>query len=693
MKLISEYPLLWLLPIAVIAAVLTWFFYVRRKPYSELASWVRRTLYSIRFLVLSLLGLLLLGLLLEYTEIFKEKPVLITLIDNSASMKNYRDSSQVGNRVEGLIREMDQLGSDGFEHHVYEVGELLERGRKINFDEGKTDLSGAFDFVFSNYYNRNIGGIVLVSDGNYNEGQNPAYAAAKIPLTPIFTLGAGDTMIRRDHLIKDVVSNEVAFLKNKFPVQVDIEANGMGKRSTELRILHQGKVVGAKTLAYEGNQLERQQVLFELEADQAGFQQYVVELRSEDGEYTTRNNRKIIYLEVLDDRHQVLLLSAAPNPDLTALKSVLETRENTEVKLAYLKDWDQELKKTDLIIWHDPANQFSTQLHRKVLNAQIPTWYFVGARTNDQMMSLLNIGTVMRTNGQLDEVQAGLNSSFELFELSEDFKREIGKFPAVKSVFGKPELSSQNKVLLTRRMVNIETEQPLLYFGSSAGRKYAVFIGDGIWRWKLAEYRKSKSNLVFSELVEKVTQYLVLKENSSNLRITLPKRFLKNEEIQFKAEFYNEAMELITKPLINLSLTNESGKRSDFQFAVNGNLYLLPLGKLTPGVYSWTAETTHDGKKYQKKGRFVVEDIQLEKLDTRANHQLLRKIALQSDGKFWGLKDYKQVKESIRKRDDITVMSFEQKSNQSLLDYWWLLIGLIVLLSVEWFLKRIYGSY
>ena len=44
-------------------------------------------------------------------------------------------------------------------------------------------------------------------------------SAERIELTPVFTLGAGDTTTRRDQLIKSVNTNEVAFLNNQFPIE------------------------------------------------------------------------------------------------------------------------------------------------------------------------------------------------------------------------------------------------------------------------------------------------------------------------------------------------------------------------------------------------------------------------------------------------------------------------------------------
>lgn len=693
MRFISEYSFAYLLPILLLAGLATWYFVVRGNPLTDLPKLAKRSVYMLRFLLLTLIGILLLGLLFEYKRIDHEKPVLITIFDNSSSLLNYKDSASVKGLIKGLQKDMDLQFDERYERVNYLIGNDFRKGKELNFADNKTDLAQGFESIFSTYYNRNIGGIILVSDGNFNQGQSPQYAAAKIPLTPVFTLGVGDTIAKRDQLIKDVIANELAFLKNKFPVEIDLEAFKMGKGNSTVSIYHDGKKVASQQVAYTDGIYDSKQVLFELEANQPGFQQYVVEISGKEGEYTLKNNRRSFYIEVLDSRNKILILSAAPHPDVSALKSVLEQDENIQVQSFLLEKWDKNLKNTDLLIWHEPGQGFSEALNQQLMESKVPILYFIGANTSNAVIQKLGIGLSYSSSSQMDEVQAGLSSGFDLFELSEELKQEIQKFPPVKTKFGVPKLGNQNTVFLTQRLVNIQKKDALFFFGSDDNRKYGVFLGDGIWKWKLMVYQKYQSAALFNEFIQKTNQYLVQRKNSSNLRVSLPKRFLKNENVLIKAEFYNEAMELITKPNISFNLLDSKGKKSVFEFGVNGNLYLLPLGKLKPGTYSWTAQTSFSGKKYIKRGNFVVEDIQIEKLDTRANHGLLGNISQESNGKFYPLKAYKLMIKDIQSREDITSVAFEQSSFTNLHDYFLLLLLLLLIAASEWFIKRWYGYY
>jgi hypothetical protein len=693
MKFISEYSIVLIIPILIIAGISTWFFYVKDSKLKELPKMQRNLVYFSRFISLSIVITLLLGILFEFIKTKNENPILITVIDNSSSLKNYKDSNLVSNQIQRFVNNVDKEFDANYEKVTYLVGDKFVKARNFDLKDQKSFLSEAFEEIFKTYYNRNIGGIIFISDGNYNLGQNPIYSANKIPFTPVFSLGVGDTIAKKDQLIKDVICNDITFLKNKFPVEVNLEAFKIGKRSVTVSILKDGKTITSQQVNYSDGEYENKQILFELEAKSIGFQHYVAEVKGITDEYTLKNNRRSFYVEVIDSRSKILLLSAAPHPDLSAIKSVLEKDENSAVEIQNIDKWDRNLTKTDLIIWHEPGVNFNENINQIIQNSNIPVLYFVGMNTNSSVINKLNIGLNISNSNQFDEVQANLSEGFELFEISDELKNELTKFPPAIVKYAAQKLSPQSKIFLTQKVGNINKKDALMYFSIQNNKKFGVFLGEGIWKWKMNTYLKYKNHDLFNEFVQKVNQYLVLKENTSNLRITLPKRFSVSEEIIIKAEFYNQSMELITKPKIKFNLTDNKGKKSELEFGVNGNYYLLPLGKLKSGSYSWNASTEFSGKKYTKSGAFVVENINIEKLETRANHSLLRQISDNTKGKFYLLKNQDQLIKDIKMRDDITSTSYQESSFDSLLDYFYLLLVVLFFLTLEWFIKRWNGLY
>jgi hypothetical protein len=305
----------------------------------------------------------------------------------------------------------------------------------------------------------------------------------------------------------------------------------------------------------------------------------------------------------------------------------------------------------------------------------------------------LNVGLTVSGGNQTDEVQGILNEGFGQFELSDQLKKAFEYFPPLKVRFGEMKISGGAEVAIVQRVGSIKKKDPLLFFNKRGDSKYGVLYGEGIWKWKMNDYIRTETFDAFTELSQKMTQYLLVKQNTSSLQVTFQKRFTKDEDVILNASFYNEAMEAITKPKIQLSVTDENGKKSNMQFGVTGDFYKVSLGKLNPGKYNWVASTTYLGKKHAKSGVFVVEDIAIENMDTYANHNLLNQMASKTQGKFNLLKNYQNTIETIKNREDITSLAHKEAAFDDLIDYKFLFILFLLFVSLEWFLRRWFGAY
>lgn len=692
MHLISDFSLWFLIPIALTALILTYFYYKKEGWFADLKAFYQNTLRILRFCSLFLIGLLLLGLVLQTINYRDEKPVFINLIDNSNSMMNFKDSNLVKSQIASFRSKLKDKYGERFELIDLYVGTNVSN-QKLDFKDKTSNLEAGFEKINFDYYNRNIGGVAFISDGNYNVGTNPAYAAEKISLTPIFSLAVGDTTPRKDQLIKNISVNDIAFLNNEFPVEVDLESIKFGGKTVGVSIFENGKQVASQTITYSNSKRDFKQLNFTLKANKIGFQTFTVKLKALEGESTLKNNQRTFYLEVIDSRNKVLILAGAPHPDIAALKEVLDENENVESESVLIKDWKKNLEKTDLVIWHEPGINFDASVLQLLQEKRIPILYILGPNTEVPITNKLNLGISGIKGSKTDDIQPTLASGFNDFELSEKVAEALEFYPPLKSKFGTLKVDGSPLILLNQRVGPVKKSDPLLFFVNRNNLKIGVLYGEGLWRWKLNDFIRSGNHEAFSELFSKTMSFLMVKQQEAGLRIEFPKRFSIEEEVLVNASFYNSSLEPITKPKIELKLTNSNGKIFRSQFAVNGTGYKLSLGKLNAGKYKWEAETKFNGKTYRKSGVFIVEDIEIEKIETAANHGVLKQVAKQSNGKFYLLKDYAQLLNDIEKRGDITTISFEETSFNKLIDYLTVVLLLILLLASEWFLRRYLGSY
>jgi hypothetical protein len=490
-----------------------------------------------------------------------------------------------------------------------------------------------------------------------------------------------------------VTSNDVAFFKNKFPVEVDVESIKMGKVGASVDLFKNGKKIASQRIQYQNSKKDFQHVSFLVEADEVGFHTYSVNVSRLSNEYNYKNNQRVFYIEVVDSRQKIVLLGGAPHPDIAAIKSVLEENPNYEVVSVLTKDWNKELNIADLLVWHEPGVNFDVALNEAVLKLSKPVFYVIGPNTSNGVLQKLNIGLGLNGGNQLDEIQGLVNNEFKQFEMSDELTDAVRYFPPLKAKFGDLRVSGGAEVAIFQSVAGIKKKEPLLFFNKRSNTKYGVVYGEGIWRWKVNDYVRSQSFNHFSELIQNSIQYLSVKQNLKALQITFPKRYTKDEEVIVNASFYNESMEPITDPQIQFYLEDQNKKSSKLQFGVSGSAYKLSLGKMKPGKYSWKAFTTFNGKKYVKSGVFVVEDIAIEFQDTYANHPVLQQLANKTKGIFRPLSQYQQIISSIKSREDITTVSYKENSFNELIDYKIIFLLLFLALSAEWFLRRWLGAY
>jgi len=345
------------------------------------------------------------------------------------------------------------------------------------------------------------------------------------------------------------------------------------------------------------------------------------------------------------------------------------------------------------LVWNDPGNQFDEAFYNQMEKNKIPVLFIIAPNTAAQVITKLKRFSISNARNQTDETQGRFNSGFTAFDLPDEIKGEMDFYPPLTTKFGAVNPIGPAEILVFQRIGNAVKSDPLLFFGKNTKQSpYGVIYGEGIWRWKLQDYVKHQNHERFNTLFSKCFSYLLVKQHGMGLTVQFDKKFSKYDRIGVNANFYNASLEPITSPEINLTLTNQKGKKYLSKFNNAGDGYYLDLGTLPPGTYNWTASTQFQKKKYYKKGFFVVEDITLEFSSNVANHGLLKQLSKNSGGDFNLLKNFSRTLDRIEKRDDIAIVDHETTMFQNLIDSGILLLLLLFCLGTEWFIKRYYGA-
>jgi len=685
-----------ILLIAVIVAAIgvSILLYFRNKANSGLSKLQIRILMSLRFLSFFLIAFLLLSPFLRSLKKFTQNPIIITAWDNSSSMITDQDSTQISSELKEIQDKIkNELGSD-YQLVNYYFGENVSTKGELDFSEKRSDYSQLLTTINNNHFNQNIGAVILAGDGIYNEGRNPLNLTNDLSF-PVYTIGFGDTSIVFDARISNLRMNRTAFSGNKFPVEVDVQFSKLQNQPLKLSILHNETEVGSVIITPPNDNYFITKE-FILEAGDAGLQHYSAHIQTVENERNIANNTSPFVVNVLENKQKILILSDGWHPDIGVIKNTLDEQKSYDVSVFTEEPFPDDLKEFNLIILNQlpTSGKSIAQVISKAQAGRLPLLFIVGSKTFIPQLNALSQGVnIELLAGSGEEAQPVYNPSFAIFQLSEDFRDLLPRFPPLQVPFGNFELDESYSTLFYQKLKNIETGKPLMAFGKVGNRKTGFIFGEGIWRWRLFDYYQNQSQVRFNELINQMIQYLALRENEDNFIVDFDPVYTETNDVIMNAEVYNDAFEPVSESEVNIVMKNSNNEEFTFAFDIQGEDYSLNAGHLPVGDYSFTASAKLGDQTYTETGNFTVVSVNLEKIVTRANHNLLYQLASTSGGDFYLPDATDELIADLKAGKQLKSTSYYQEMINELLNLRWLFFIFLALLSVEWFLRKYWGVY
>lgn len=694
MELITEKPLWFIIGCIALGIAYSWFFYHRESRFAEQPAWLRKTMAVLRCLFISLLSFLLLSPLIKSIHREVEKPLIIIAQDNSQSIVSTKDSAYYRNDyLKNLNSLQASLGKD-YEVRLYSFGNEVSDKPTFTFDEKQSNAQQLIDNLNVQFSFRNLGAIIFASDGLYNAGSSPVYAPEQLKV-PFYTIAMGDTLVYKDVLLSQVRYNRTAIVGNSFVIEADIDARQCAGKTINLNVSDDSIKLFAKTITVPSNKY-RVTVPIYVEAKKKGIHEYKFWIDAIDGESSYTNNDRKAFVDIIESKQKVLIIANAPHPDISGLKNAIETSPNYEVKIASIQDAPTPFSTYELVILHDipSANQKAEDLLEKLRVAGVSIFQVLGAQadvgTFNKTQKLLNVSG---NNAKSNMVQAHINSNFSLFSMSDEERKFLPTLPPLICPFGIYKAQGNIATMLTQRVGNVTTDQPLLLFGQTTEQKYAILCGEGIWKWRLKEYQEKGSQKVIDDFTLKIVQFLCVKDKKEPLKIKYKNNYAENEPIRMDAEMYNESGELINTSDIQIAITNNEGKNFTYTFSNTEKAYTLDAGYYPVGKFSFKASAMMGDQKLYKSGQFTISPLQIENSETVANHQLLNLMASKSGGMMVYPSEINTLADKIKARKEITSVSYQKKQLKDLINLKWVFFLLITLVSLEWFIRKRSGAY
>lgn len=689
--------------------------YVYRQTLPPVPQGTRRFLAILRGVAISLILLFIFEPVLNISRTILQPGVLAVLIDQSKSM-SIKDRA-----IDRLVQLRQVLSSSilpdaaaDAEIRYYRFGVNAAHTREVNPDtmllqDDATNISSALRLVGDEKEQLNIRSILILSDGNYNLGQNPRYEADRLGI-PIFSIGIGDSTEQKDVRISRVLTNEIVYNDSEVPVDVTIHSSGYEGERVSV-VLSDGTREMDRQQVQLGAGVREYAIRLMYVAEGEGAKKYSVRVESLPGELTAENNRRNFLVRVLKRKVEVFVLAGGPSADLTSFKQVL-----AEEKHFTIKSFTQRVSGS---FYEGNVRSASLDSADCIVMIGFPT-LVTPSSVLDNLVSVINRTSkpVMFIEGKaVDEgrlktfasmlpftygdgsgaerlVFVQPNEKFAIHPvLASESDGSVNNWKKLPPIFQKTRAYRANPeatVLAFSTPGSVPSNEPIILLRNINRQKTIAVLGYGLWRWRLMAQGTAETEDSYRTFVTNSIRWLATRDDNKQVRVETQKQFyVQGEAVEFLGQVYDPTFSPVPNADVQVNVESH-GRNFEVQLrsALHGR-YEGKLEGLPEGDYTYRASATLSAQPLgDDQGRFTVGELNMEYQETRMNVQLLRQLAEESGGEFLPVERIEELKSIFGKREFFRAREVVKTERVELWNWRYGLLILILLLATEWFIRK-----
>ncbi|MCK4403838.1 MAG: hypothetical protein KAW02_01985 [candidate division Zixibacteria bacterium] len=700
--------------LALLIAIFTY-----RHTFPSLSKRKKALLLGLRIIALFSLFLVLSEPILTIARRVSQKPVIALLLDTSRSMNLKGADIKRMEELQNLLKnDIFEKISSGAELKAFSFADtLIPLDLKKEFPDSLGDATAigeAIDLVEKKLKEGNLVGILILSDGANNLGEDPVLVAKSKDI-PIYTCGVGTYIPPKDVFIERIVYNDIAYVGDQIPVQVDISQTGFDHLKIPVSIKEKKNTLTQQNLSL-GKSGATQTVDLTITPEEAGLHQYDLTIPVLKGESVKENNRRSFTIKVLKSKIKILLITGSLNWECTFLKRALERDKNVELKtLVYGKkrqpilgrfpQGEKQLSSFDILIFVDTP-RFLLKAHKKeiedfVFNQGGSALFTLGKEFMDthgfmEISSLLpfdpsprsitfssaNINLKLTEEGKLHPVTRLVENLEENTKIWSDLPPFLGV-----AILGSV-TKDANNLAGFRNPLNPDIFSPGIVVRNYGKGKVMAITVTPFWRWDFLLWGIGKDNQIYQTFWNNSVRWLVIREDMDLINLFTDKKIYKGgERITFRAKIFDQNYQKIKEASVVVNIRGESLPDSEVVNLSLGELgdYTTTLRALPPGKYTFEGKVFRDGKRIgAKKGKFLVEEYSVEDSDLKTDFDLLKRVAEVSGGKYYEKNQIENLTGDLK-----LVEKEEQKKKEIQLWNHPILLAIFVLcLSIEWAIRK-----
>ena len=640
-------------------------------------------LISYRIIIFFILGILLFNPVINFSDEKEKKLDWAIFIDNSASIKYHQTPSinavQLG--IESLV---NKLSEKDISYHLYQFADNIQ---KVNSPQlignGVTTNIGIIPETIKQLGNQ-IAGAVIISDGLITEGKDPIKDFQEFDF-PIHTIGIGEGSELVDVTIESIDAPTVVLKSDWVDVNITIQSVGNIGDRLSVSLYNNRELQGSKHIRLMGME-SKKEVNFRFRPKEIGKQQYEVRISSVEDEIDIQNNRQKFSLLVLKDRYKVALLTGSPNKNTSVLKQKLKNNPRVELD-HFIRITETRFQPAIKTFWESPyeliifdnypikplSSNFVRILGKKLLSNQSALFLILGP--NQTIVSFNGITSIL---GVVTE-DSTIESNRFYWEFVDEQIDAGGNFPPLK----------QN-ILITGKQVSSDTlavtEQgwPLWLRNQNGTIRTMIWTSPELNTLYFHDQKLSQEGS-FSVIWNQSISWLLKSGGEHENFFRLNKnRYQQGEMVQVTGtQPFEKTQDKTENIIINVTHGSTDIITRDILYNIEEQRWLGEFRAPGPGEYNYSIQLESNQDPIQT-GTFQILESQIELNQVYLNKKLLATISNSTDGQFfvWDSRDslFSEINPKVRREFKAEIIKF----NESRV----LLIIMILLLCVEWFIRR-----
>lgn len=678
-------------------------FYVYRFTLPPVSKFKKGTLVILRSIAIVVLLFIFFEPVLTITQKIEELPTNLFFIDNSKSMK-IEDKTNRLTTVRNTIETIKSAKLNGV-NKFYSFGSSIKNINKdslyaLDFNEPTTDFSQIFKSIA--HTKNNIASVTIISDGVLTQGSTPLYTAEKLGI-PVFTIGIGDSTKRNDIELKNVLYNDFIYAETPTAIIATVLNKGFEGRSSVISLIENNKVIERQNILFNKSGVNT--ISFEYTPQTSGEKKLTVKIDNLEGESTNQNNQKVFYINVLSNKTNVLLISGAPSADLTFIKNTLIEDKNLTVNnLVQITSGNflepnanQKIDSADVIFLigfptNSTQDDFYNRLVNKIEKQNIPLFILLTADISISKLGKLKSELPFNLQGienNYISVQPDISAAESTNPLIEGNSiSDWNNLPPVNQPFTIMTVNPESKIISRVKMGNTIKTNPLIISRNFASKRSVAIIAKDIWHWKLQTANKNLT--LFDHFIINSIRWLNAPEDKKRVKVYTSKKFYSSGElIEFSAQVYDESFTPVNNAEVKVEYENKDLKNTFTLNSLGNGLYEGSVNVNKNGDYSFKGEALLNNKILgSDKGNFNVGDVDIELTDPQMNFTFLNLLSEQTNGEYFSPD---KINLLITQLNKLNSTSPKEKIVTSEIRLWsdeWLLIVVILLFSIEWFLRK-----